>query len=58
MGLLLLVRGGRVVAITADSAVIERQSGARLTYTRRLPDAECVALWELHRAQNEGRQGT
>jgi hypothetical protein len=46
-GLLLLLRGGRVIAITADSAVIERQSGARLTYTRRPPDAECVAVWEL-----------
>ena len=47
MGLLLLVRGGRVVAITAGSAVIERQSGARLTYTRQPPVAECVAIWEL-----------
>jgi hypothetical protein len=47
MGLLLLVRGGRVAAITAESAVIERQSGARLTYTRRPPEPECVAIWEL-----------
>ena len=47
MGLLLLVNGGRVIAITAESAVIEQQSGARLTYTRRPPEAECVALWEL-----------
>jgi hypothetical protein len=27
MGLLLLVNGGRVIAITAESAVIEQQSG-------------------------------
>jgi hypothetical protein len=27
MGLLLLINGGRVVAITAESAVIEQQSG-------------------------------
>jgi hypothetical protein len=47
MGLLLLVRGGRMVAITAERGVIERQSGARLTYPRRPPEAECVAIWEL-----------
>jgi hypothetical protein len=47
MGLLLLVNGGRVVAITAESAVIEQQSGARLTYPRRSAEAECVALWDL-----------
>ena len=33
MGLLLLVNGGRVIAITAETAVIQQQSGARLTYT-------------------------
>jgi hypothetical protein len=58
MGLLPLVNGGRVVAITVESAVIERQSGSRLTYTRRPPDAECVAVWELPRAQNEWSRGT
>jgi hypothetical protein len=47
MGLLLLVRAGRVVAITAESAVIEQQSGAHLTYTRRPPEAECIPIWEL-----------
>ena len=47
MGLLLLVNGGRVIAITAETAVIQQQSGARLTYTRRPPEAECVALWDL-----------
>ena len=47
MGLLLLINGGRIVAITAETAVIERQSGARLTYTRRSADTECVAVWDL-----------
>jgi hypothetical protein len=47
MGLLILVRGGRIVAISAKSAVIERQSGARLTYTRQPSEPECVAIWEL-----------
>jgi hypothetical protein len=47
MGLLLLVNGGRVVAITTETGMIEQQSGARLTYTRRPPDTECVALWDL-----------
>jgi hypothetical protein len=41
------VRGGRVVAITAEIAVIERESGARLTYTKHRPERECVAIWEL-----------
>jgi hypothetical protein len=47
MGLLLLIRGGRVVALTTASAAIEQQSGARLTYTRQLVEAECVPLWRL-----------
>ena len=47
MGLLLLIRGGRVVALTADSAAIEQQSGARLTYTRQPIEAECMPLWRL-----------
>jgi hypothetical protein len=51
MGLLLLVRGGRVVAITAESALIERQSGARLTYTRRPPEPECAPIWQLASGQ-------
>jgi hypothetical protein len=56
MGLLLLVRGGRVAAITAERAVIERQSGAHLTYTRRPPEPECVPIWELE-PRDGGRAG-
>jgi hypothetical protein len=51
MGLLLLISVGRVVAITAESAVIEKQSGARLTYTRRPPEAECVPVAAVQTCQ-------
>jgi hypothetical protein len=47
MGLLLLVGGGRAVAISAETSVIEQRCGARLTYTRRPAEAECAALWQL-----------
>ena len=47
MGLLLAIRGGRVVVLTTETAVIEQQSGAPLTYTRRPPDTECMPLWDL-----------
>jgi hypothetical protein len=53
LGLLLVLRGGRVVALTTSTAVIEQQSGARLTYTRRPPEAECVPVWELPHASQE-----
>jgi hypothetical protein len=53
MGLLLLLRGGRVVALTTSTAVIEQQSGARLTYTRQPPEAECVPVWELPHPSQE-----
>ena len=48
MGLLWLLRGGRVAALTSESAVIEMPSGSRLTYrvkhTRNPGD---VLAWEL-----------
>ena len=47
MGLLLVVNGGRVVALTTEAAKIEQQSRARLTYTRSPPDTECVPVWDL-----------
>jgi hypothetical protein len=49
MGLLLLLRGGRVIALTAASAVIEQRSGARLTYTRRAVESDVVPVWDLIR---------
>jgi hypothetical protein len=30
-----------------ETAVIEQQSGVRLTYTRRPPEVGCVPVWEL-----------
>jgi hypothetical protein len=53
IGLLLLLRGGRVVALTTATAVIEQASGARLTYTRQSREPECVPLWELPGASRE-----
>jgi hypothetical protein len=47
MGLLLVISSGRVVVLTTEAAKIEQQSGARLTYTRRPPETECVAVWDL-----------
>lgn len=48
MGLLWLLRGGRIAAITSETAAIEMPSGSRLTYrvkhTRDLGD---VLAWEL-----------
>jgi hypothetical protein len=44
MGLLLLIQGGGVVALTAESATIRRPSGALLRFPR--PAAGGVLLWE------------
>jgi hypothetical protein len=46
-GLVLLIGGGRVVAMTDASATIQRPSGSRLTYSRTPAHPEAVALWEL-----------
>jgi hypothetical protein len=49
MGLTLLTRGGRVVALSAETAIIEQASGSRLTFTRRPNEREAVPIWELRR---------
>ncbi len=46
MGLALLIRGGRIVAFTADRAIIEQASGSRLTFTRRPPEQDAVPMWD------------
>jgi hypothetical protein len=46
-GLVLLIGGGRVVAMTDATATIQRTSGSRLTYSRMPAHAEGVTLWEL-----------
>jgi hypothetical protein len=48
MGLLWLIQGGKLVALTADSAKIDTLTGALQTYPRRPIDSDRVVLaWEL-----------
>ena len=51
MGLLLLLRGRELVALTADEAVIRTATGAHQTYRRKPRDplhpAERCLVWEL-----------
>ena len=47
-GLLWLLNGNRLVALTADTAIIETATGARQTYYRTPVESEQIALaWEL-----------
>lgn len=46
MGLVPLIGGGNVVAVTENRATIRRQTGAELTYLR-LAMEEAVAIWEV-----------
>ena len=48
MGLVPLLGGGRVTALSEAEAVIEKQSGARMTFRKRgqVPDEACL-LWNL-----------
>jgi len=47
-GLLILLNGGRLVALTTAAAVIETGTGARHTFRRR-PQPGAVLIWELVR---------
>jgi hypothetical protein len=47
-GLLWLMAGRRLVALTADSATIETASGGRLTYRRAPNDPGRVLAWSLY----------
>ena len=48
MGLLWMIQGGKLVALTADSAKIDTLTGALQTYPRRPIDSDRVVLaWEL-----------
>ena len=51
MGLVAALNGNRIVAMTADDAVIENGRGGRLRHYRRLtaPLSEVVLIWELGR---------
>ena len=48
MGLVALLNGARVAALSDNEAVIEKPNGARLTFRRRgqVPDEACL-IWEL-----------
>jgi hypothetical protein len=46
-GLLWLLNGDQVIALTADTAVIERNAGARQTWRRKASEASQVLVWEL-----------
>ena len=50
-GLVMRLSGDRVVAMTADAAVIENARGGRLRHYRRMtaPDCERVLIWEWGR---------
>jgi hypothetical protein len=46
-GLLWLLNGDQVIALTADTAVIERETGARQTWRRKATETTQVLVWEL-----------
>jgi hypothetical protein len=48
LGLLWLLKGGTIVELHRDRAIIETEQGARQTYRRRPIEVGCVVLaWEL-----------
>jgi hypothetical protein len=53
MGLLWLLNGRRVVALTADAAIIEAPNGSRLIYRRAPSYAGQVLAWELNSAEEK-----
>jgi hypothetical protein len=50
-GLLWLIDGQKLLALTADTAAIATHSGSKLTYYRRLLEAGGVLAWELGSAE-------
>jgi hypothetical protein len=52
-GLLWIVDGRRIVALTADTAVIETFDGARLTYRRAPSDPGQVLVWQLNASEEK-----
>jgi hypothetical protein len=47
MGLVPLIRGGEVIDVKSDMAVIRMPTGNNLTYYLRRDSREAVALWAL-----------
>ena len=56
MGLVALIGGGDVVAVTAISATIRSASGHELVYLRRI-SGEAVAAWELMQPAHPAEYG-
>ena len=48
-GLLWLLNGGRIIALTTKTAMIERHTGTRQTLRRKAAEAGQVLVWELPR---------
>ena len=46
-GLLWLLNGDRLIALTTETAVIERRTGTRQTWRRKAAEASQVLVWEL-----------
>ena len=46
-GLLWLLHGDRLIALTADTAIVETSTGVRQTYRRKLNEPGRVLAWEL-----------
>jgi hypothetical protein len=46
-GLLWLLNGDRLIALTTGTAVIERHTGTRQTWHRKAADASQMPVWEL-----------
>ena len=53
-GLLWLLEGRKLLALTADTAAIATHSGGKLTFYRRLLETGGVLAWELGSAEQSG----
>jgi len=57
MGLVPLLNGSRVKAITADTARVENSDGTGLTFYRRRQAQDAIALWDLEISSLEKSKG-
>ena len=46
-GLLWLLNGDKLIALSENTATIERRTGAREIYCRKPTESDCVVAWEL-----------
>ena len=54
-GLLWLLNGDRVIALTTETAVIEKHTGTRQTWRRKAAQASQVLVWELEPSRGAAR---